>query len=86
MGRMDKLKLQDDPLLSAAAPSGLPTALPTERRAGKDRRNVELGPPGTRDRRTALEARKPQVMELEMSPSEWAAFGDLPSAPDKSSH
>lgn len=82
MGRMDKLELQD-PLLSAPAPS---TALPAERRTGKDRRDAELGPPGKRERRTALEARKPQVVELEMSPSEWAAFGDVLPAADKSGH
>jgi hypothetical protein len=84
MGRMDKLNLQGT-LPSAPAPSGLPAAQPTDRRAGKDRRSAEVGPPGKRDRRTALEARKPQVIELEMSPSEWAAFTDLPLAPGKSS-
>jgi hypothetical protein len=85
MGRMDKLNPQGD-LLSASAPSGLPAAQPTDRRAGKDRRTAEVGPPGKRERRTALEARKPQVVELEMSPSEWAAFNDLPPAPGNSSH
>ena len=85
MGRMDKLNPQGD-LLSAPAPSSLPAAQPSDRRTGKDRRNAEAGPPGKRERRTTLEARKPQVVELEMSPSEWAAFSDLPPATGKSSH
>lgn len=83
MGRMDNLNQQGD-LPSASAPSGLPPAPPNDRRAGKDRRKAEVGPPGKRERRTALEARQPQVVELEMSPSEWAAFSDLPPAPGKS--
>jgi hypothetical protein len=77
MRRMDKVDLQTT-LPSAVARSDLPTAPPVERRAGRDRRDAEIGPPSRHERRTTLEARKPQVVELEMSPSEWAMFGGPP--------
>jgi len=51
-----------------------PTAAPTERRSGRDRRQVEKGPPGSRDRRVGLEPRRPEVVELEVSVSEWLAL------------
>lgn len=64
-----------------------PTSPPTERRAGPDRRSVDAPPPGgKRDRRRGLEARKPEVVELDMSPSDWAALSELvppPPAPKK---
>lgn len=51
-------------------PEGAPK---TERRAGKDRRKVDKGPqPGKRERRIHLESRKPDVQELEVTPSAWA--------------
>ena len=78
---MDKLDLQRT-LLSADTPA----TRPAERRTGKDRRNTEIGPPGKHDRRTALEARKPQVVELEMSPSEWAMFSCPPLSAGQSGH
>jgi hypothetical protein len=61
---------------------------PTERRAGQDRRTVEGSPPSRRERRRGLEARKPEVSELEMTSAEWAALNaamqlPAPAAPKK---
>jgi hypothetical protein len=46
----------------------------TERRSGKDRRHADNGPLGRHERRRHLEPRKPEVLELELSDSEWAAL------------
>lgn len=43
-----------------------------ERRSGVDRRQVDNGPPDGRERRRAIEPRKPEVIEREPTPSEWA--------------
>lgn len=44
-----------------------------ERRTGDDRRSRELGPPnGWRERRKAVERRKPEVDEIPFS--EWLAY------------
>jgi hypothetical protein len=51
---------------------------PIERRSGVDRRKVDKGPPGGRERRLGMEPRKPEVVEIEMSSSEWAALSELP--------
>lgn len=83
---MDKLDLQGTLLSADTLPTGLSVARPAERRTGKDRRHAEIGPPGKHDRRTALEARKPQVVELEMSPSEWAMFSCPPLSAGQSGH
>ena len=83
MRRLDKLESQGT-LSSVVAPSGLPAAPRAERRAGKDRRKAEIGPPSRHERRTTLEARKPQVIELEMSASEWAMLGDSPAPAEPS--
>ena len=45
-----------------------------ERRSGADRRQVEEGPPGLRERRRLVEPRGPEVAEIEMTPSEWDAL------------
>jgi hypothetical protein len=51
-----------------------------DRRAGADRRHLDDAlPPGKRDRRRGLEARKPEVIEIDMSPSEWAALTEAPA-------
>ena len=47
---------------------------PHDRRSGKDRRRVDAPPPGGRDRRREIESRKPEVAEVEMTASDWAAF------------
>ncbi len=50
-----------------------------DRRAGADRRHRDLAlPPGQRDRRRGLEERKPEVSEIDMSPSEWDQLTGLP--------
>jgi hypothetical protein len=53
--------------------------LPTDRRSGQERRKVDKAPPGGRDRRVSVEPRKPEVQELEITPSAWA---DLTSRPE----
>lgn len=53
----------------------------TDRRAGVDRRHVDVPlPAGERDRRRGLEERKPEVIEIDMTQSEWAALSELPPA------
>lgn len=52
---------------------------PEERRSGADRRKVDKGPPGGRERRVTIEPRKPDVREVELTPSEWAALTAPPS-------
>lgn len=44
----------------------------SERRAGKDRRRVDLRLPGEPERRRHVEPRKPEVQELELTESQWA--------------
>lgn len=48
----------------------------TERRSGDDRRRKDVGPPTRHERRRGVEARKPEVTELEISESDWAALTD----------
>jgi hypothetical protein len=55
--------------------------VPNNRRSGADRRRVESGPPGRHERRRDIESRKPEVVELDMSESEWTALNRDPSAP-----
>jgi hypothetical protein len=47
-----------------------------ERRTGNDRRRRETSPPASWERRRAIEPRKPEVAELEMTPSQWDALHD----------
>lgn len=46
----------------------------TDRRSGRDRRQVDKGPPGRAERRRVAEPRKPEVAELDMTESEWGAL------------
>ena len=48
----------------------------TDRRSGRDRRQVDKGPPSGRERRVGMEPRKPEVQELDFTPSEWTALQD----------
>jgi hypothetical protein len=72
---------------------------PGDRRSGRDRRQKDAGLPNGRERRRNVEARRPDVAEIEMTPSQWArlhaetqpsALDDSPSAaapaPAKSSN
>jgi|APDOM4702015118_1054815.scaffolds.fasta_scaffold80313_2 hypothetical protein len=53
-----------------------------DRRSGVDRRKVDKGPPGGRERRVGIEPRRPEVVEREVSPSEWDSLHEpLPPAP-----
>jgi hypothetical protein len=56
---------------------------PTERRSGSDRRKVDKLPPGKVDRRRSVDSRKPDVVELDMSNSEWTALTQVPEPPPK---
>ncbi len=47
-----------------------------ERRIGDDRRRRDVGPPGRHERRRGVEARKPEVVELEISEAEWGALNE----------
>lgn len=49
-----------------------------DRRTGHDRRKRDELPDGWRDRRRHVEARKPEVVELDMTASQWAAFEQGP--------
>ena len=70
---MWRVKPKPDPA-SASPPK-------SDRRSGADRRQADQGPPkGMRDRRTSLEPRKPEVQELDLTASDWAAL-DTPTAP-----
>jgi hypothetical protein len=48
-----------------------------------DRRKVDKGPPGGRERRVSLEPRKPDVIERELTPSEWATLQEQLPTPKK---
>jgi len=58
-------------------------SVPAERRSGRDRRRVDVGPPGRFDRRRGVEQRRPEVVEIEMSNTEWAALSDEPPTPPR---
>jgi len=45
---------------------------------GADRRHVDGNPPTKHDRRRGLESRKPEVVELDMTDSEWGALAQEP--------
>ncbi len=40
-------------------------------------------PPGKVDRRRSVDSRKPDVVELDMSNSEWTALTQVPEPPSK---
>jgi hypothetical protein len=62
---------------SNGKPQGTP-APRVERRSGVDRRKVDKGPPDRRERRRGIEPRKPEVVEREPTPSEWAILQEIP--------
>jgi hypothetical protein len=47
---------------------------PADRRSGRDRRQVDGGPPSRHERRRNVEPRQPEVVELEFSQSQWDAM------------
>ena len=57
---------------------------PTDRRSGRDRRQDEKGPPTNFERRRTVEARQPELVELELSVDELKALGfGVDEAPPK---
>ena len=53
-------------------PLSRPQAVPAaDRRSGRDRRQRDSGPPDGWERRRSVEPRKPEVTELEFTPSQW---------------
>ena len=48
---------------------------PVDRRAGRDRRQDEKGPPTNFERRRTVEARQPELTELDVSDEELKALG-----------
>lgn len=62
-----------DPITPSA--SGANRRSMPDRRSGKDRRQEEAGPPSSYERRRAVEARQPEVAELDLSPEELEALG-----------
>jgi hypothetical protein len=64
-------------------PASKPKSRRREQRCGQDRRQIDNGPPGKHERRRGLEPRMPEVVEREMSNSEWTALSETPSAPSK---
>lgn len=61
-----------------------------DRRSGVDRRQKDLGPPRGIERRKGIEPRKPEVTEIEITPSEWGRLQEAleplvptPPTPDK---
>lgn len=49
-----------------------------ERRSGKDRRTADLPVPKGRERRRTAEPRKPEVTEIDMTPSQWGRLNNKP--------
>jgi hypothetical protein len=63
-------------------PPGKPQ--PPERRAGADRRKIDLGPPNGIERRRGMEPRKVEVKEVDLTASDWANFdAQVPLKPKK---
>ncbi len=55
----------------------------SDRRTGQDRRKVDRGSPTGRERRVGMEPRKPEISEIEITPSEWAALEEQLKPPRK---
>lgn len=54
-----------------------------DRRSGTDRRKVDIPRKGLPERRRNLESRQPDVVEIDMSRSEWGALGEEPETPKR---
>lgn len=57
---------------------------PVDRRSGKDRRQEEKGPPSSFERRRTVEARQPEMVELQVTEEELKALGFGVVAPTSS--
>lgn len=61
-------------------PPNHPRPLPTkDRRTSADRRRIDLERSGRPERRHGVEARKPEVIEREMTNSEWLELSPEPA-------
>ena len=72
--------------LAMATTQDKPQVMPLgERRSGNDRRHRDELPPTDWERRRSLEPRKPEVLDLEITPSQWDALQReaFPGASDK---
>lgn len=49
-----------------------------DRRTGNDRRKVDIPRKGLPERRRSVESRQPDVVEIDMSTTEWGALQDAP--------
>jgi hypothetical protein len=75
---------QDRKSLDMAKLAATNTTPPSERRSGDDRRRAEGAPPSRHERRRGLEPRLPEVVELDMTTSEWMTLSGEPVVPPKS--
>jgi hypothetical protein len=72
----DGASAQHDGGKQNAAMAAKPTspARPSDRRSGRDRRQQDIPPPRGWERRRRVEPRRPEVVELELTPSQWDAL------------
>lgn len=63
----------------------IPTTHPptVDRRSGQDRRKKDMDPPGGRERRRSVEPRRPEVVEIDLTPSQWAALDEPATLPTR---
>lgn len=54
-----------------------------DRRAGTDRRKLDVPRKGLPERRRNVESRQPDVVEIEMTTSEWGALREDPKTPNR---
>ncbi len=59
------------------------TAPRHDRRSGTDRRKVDIPRKGEPERRRNVESRQPDVVEIDMSRSEWGALRGEPDKPKR---
>lgn len=64
--------------MKAKRPTDARSVPGSDRRSGRDRRQADLTPPGGRERRRNVEPRQPEVVEIELTLSQWASLHDLP--------
>lgn len=54
-----------------------------DRRSGTDRRKVDIPRKGLPERRRNVESRQPDVVEIDMTGSEWGALQQEPETPKR---
>lgn len=63
---------------------GMQPKKPIDRRTGNDRRQVNGESPVPQERRVTIEPRQPEVVEIQVTPEEFAALGFQTQATSKS--